>query len=117
MGRCGVAAGAVARGSSHVGSKHFSLFLLTFPSLFAPFPPFFSLPWQGLKADTLKQRYQMIGDTKIQTPIDVLCKGFPPEVGAYLRYCRTLDFYQDPDYAYLRQLWWDIFKRENFKVR
>ena len=75
-----------------------------------------SLPWQGLKADTLKQRYQMIGDTKIQTPIDVLCKGFPPEVGAYLRYCRTLDFYQDPDYAYLRQLWWDIFKRESFKV-
>lgn len=76
-----------------------------------------SLPWQGLKADNLKQRYQMIGDTKIQTPIDVLCKGFPTEVGAYLRYCRTLDFYQDPDYAYLRQLWWDIFKREGFKVR
>ncbi|EGD72345.1 CK1/CK1/CK1-G protein kinase [Salpingoeca rosetta] len=74
-----------------------------------------SLPWQGLKADTLKQRYQMIGDTKIQTPIDVLTKGFPSEVGTYLRYCRQLDFYQEPDYAYLRQLWWDIFKREGYK--
>jgi casein kinase 1 gamma len=74
-----------------------------------------SLPWQGLKADNLKQRYQMIGDTKIQTPIDVLCKGYPTEVGTYLRYCRQLDFYQEPDYAYLRQLWWDIFKREGFK--
>jgi hypothetical protein len=32
-----------------------------------------SLPWQGLKADTLKERYQKIGDTKRATPIDVLC--------------------------------------------
>ena len=33
-----------------------------------------SLPWQGLKADTLKERYQKIGDTKRATPIEVLCK-------------------------------------------
>lgn len=36
-----------------------------------------SLPWQGLKADTLKERYQKIGDTKRATPIDVLCDGYP----------------------------------------
>ena len=36
-----------------------------------------SLPWQGLKADNLKERYQKIGDTKRQTPIEDLCKGFP----------------------------------------
>jgi casein kinase 1 gamma len=36
-----------------------------------------SLPWQGLKADNLKERYQKIGDTKRQTPIEELCKGFP----------------------------------------
>lgn len=49
-----------------------------------------SLPWQGLKvvfilnvliisfqADTLKERYQKIGDTKRQTPIEVLCEGYP----------------------------------------
>lgn len=73
-----------------------------------------SLPWQGLKADNLKQRYQMIGDTKRNTPIEVLCKDFPPEVGTYLRYSRTLDFYQMPDYNYLRQLWWDMFERERY---
>jgi len=32
-----------------------------------------SLPWQGLKAETLKERYQKIGDTKRATPVDVLC--------------------------------------------
>ncbi|XP_023224460.1 casein kinase I-like, partial [Centruroides sculpturatus] len=36
-----------------------------------------SLPWQGLKADTLKERYQKIGDTKRATPIEVLCEGYP----------------------------------------
>eukprot|EP00051_Salpingoeca_urceolata_P010290 m.125316 g.125316 ORF g.125316 m.125316 type:complete len:375 (+) comp16649_c2_seq1:162-1286(+) len=74
-----------------------------------------SLPWQGLKADTLKQRYQMIGDTKRKTPIDVLCQDFPPQVGKYLHYCRTLDFFQLPDYNYLRQLWWDMFESQGFK--
>lgn len=36
-----------------------------------------SLPWQGLKADTLKERYQKIGDTKRATSIEVLCDGYP----------------------------------------
>lgn len=73
-----------------------------------------SLPWQGLKADNLKQRYQMIGEVKRNTSIDVLCKGFPAEVATYLRYTRNLDFFQQPDYNYLRQLWWDIFQREGY---
>lgn len=38
-----------------------------------------SLPWQGLKADTLKERYQKIGDTKRATPVEVLCESFPGE--------------------------------------
>uniref|UniRef100_A0A4W5P0Y3 non-specific serine/threonine protein kinase n=1 Tax=Hucho hucho TaxID=62062 RepID=A0A4W5P0Y3_9TELE len=39
-----------------------------------------SLPWQGLKADTLKERYQKIGDTKRNTPVEVLCESFPGTV-------------------------------------
>ena len=42
-----------------------------------------SLPWQGLKADTLKERYQKIGDTKRATPIDVLCEGFPGKISCF----------------------------------
>ena len=49
-----------------------------------------SLPWQGLKADTLKERYQKIGDTKRATPIEVLCEGYPEELATYLRYVRRL---------------------------
>ena len=36
-----------------------------------------SLPWQGLKADTIKERYQKIGDAKRDAPVDLLCAGYP----------------------------------------
>ncbi|XP_058057795.1 casein kinase I isoform X1 [Anopheles bellator] len=68
-----------------------------------------SLPWQGLKADTLKERYQKIGDTKRATPIDVLCDGHPEEFAKYLRYVRRLDFFETPDYDHLRRLFQDLF--------
>ncbi|XP_017730393.1 PREDICTED: casein kinase I [Rhinopithecus bieti] len=73
-----------------------------------------SLPWQGLKADTLKERYQKIGDTKRATPIEVLCENFPEEMATYLRYVRRLDFFEKPDYDYLRKLFTDLFDRSGF---
>ncbi|CAB1456736.1 unnamed protein product [Pleuronectes platessa] len=73
-----------------------------------------SLPWQGLKADTLKERYQKIGDTKRDTPIEILCENFPEELATYLRYVRRLDFFEKPDYDYLRKLFTDLFDRNGY---
>ena len=39
------------------------------------------LPWQGLKAETNNEKYQLILDKKIATTTDELCSGFP---GTYL---------------------------------
>jgi len=36
-----------------------------------------SLPWQGLKAATKKQKYERISEKKMSTPIEELAKGFP----------------------------------------
>jgi casein kinase 1 len=36
-----------------------------------------SLPWQGLKAATNKQKYEKIGEKKQVTSIKDLCAGFP----------------------------------------
>ena len=36
-----------------------------------------SLPWQGLKGNTKKQKYDKILEKKIATSTDVLCKNFP----------------------------------------
>ncbi|XP_041917946.1 casein kinase I isoform X2 [Alosa alosa] len=73
-----------------------------------------SLPWQGLKADTLKERYQKIGDTKRNTPVEVLCENFPEEMATYLRYVRRLDFFEKPDYEYLRTLFTELFERKGY---
>ncbi|XP_060521703.1 casein kinase I-like isoform X2 [Cylas formicarius] len=73
-----------------------------------------SLPWQGLKADTLKERYQKIGETKRATPIENLCEGQPDEVAAYLRYVRKLDFFDTPDYEYLRKMFKDLYVKKGF---
>uniref|UniRef100_A0A2K5PG29 Protein kinase domain-containing protein n=1 Tax=Cebus imitator TaxID=2715852 RepID=A0A2K5PG29_CEBIM len=70
-----------------------------------------SLPWQGLKADTLKERYRKMGDTKCATPSEVLGANFSEEMATYLRYVRRLDFFEKPDYDYLRKLFTDLFDR------
>ena len=39
-----------------------------------------------------------------ETPLNVLCKGYPSQMEEYLRYCRALEFEARPDYNYLRDL-------------
>ena len=36
-----------------------------------------SLPWQGLKAATKKQKYEKISEKKLTTPVETLCRGYP----------------------------------------
>lgn len=75
-----------------------------------------SLPWQGLKAATKKQKYEKISEKKMSTPVEVLCKGFPAEFAMYLNYCRGLRFEEAPDYMYLRQLFRILFRTLNHQV-
>ncbi|KAJ3410411.1 serine/threonine protein kinase [Chytridiales sp. JEL 0842] len=73
-----------------------------------------SLPWQGLKAATKKQKYDRIMERKMTTPSDVLCRSFPNEFVVYLNYTRSLRFDDKPDYSYLRKLFRDLFIREGY---
>jgi casein kinase 1 len=74
-----------------------------------------SLPWQGLKAATKKQKYEKISEKKMTTPIEVLCKGYPPEFVTYFQVVRSLRFSDKPDYSYLRKLFRDLFIREGYQ--
>uniref|UniRef100_A0A4W5P9J3 non-specific serine/threonine protein kinase n=1 Tax=Hucho hucho TaxID=62062 RepID=A0A4W5P9J3_9TELE len=70
-----------------------------------------SLPWQGLKADTLKERYQKIGDTKRNTPVEVLCESFPGTV--HFNYDRQNEEKKSRKsrrifYEFISKLWWKI---------
>ncbi|KAI8467469.1 MAG: serine/threonine kinase [Monoraphidium minutum] len=73
-----------------------------------------SLPWQGLKAATKRQKYEKISEKKLATPIDVLCRGYPVEFVSYFQYCRSLRFDDKPDYSYLRKLFRELFARDGY---
>ncbi|KAI9303189.1 kinase-like domain-containing protein [Cunninghamella echinulata] len=69
-----------------------------------------SLPWQGLKAATNKQKYEKIGEKKQSTNVKDLCSGYPEEFGIYLQYVRKLGFDETPDYDFLRELFTKVIK-------
>ncbi|CAO3592764.1 unnamed protein product [Absidia cylindrospora] len=72
-----------------------------------------SLPWQGLKAATNKQKYEKIGEKKQSTPIKELCGSYPEEFGVYLQYVRKLGFEETPDYEFLRELFNKVLRNNN----
>ena len=67
-----------------------------------------SLPWQGLKATTKKQKYDRILEKKLSVNVDTLCQGLPVEFKDYLNYCKNLKFDERPDYLYLARLFKDL---------
>lgn len=71
------------------------------------------LPWQGLKAQTNKQKYEKIGEKKRVTRISVLCQGFPPQFAEYMTYVRNLHFEEVPNYEYMRDLMTEALRSVN----
>lgn len=74
-----------------------------------------SLPWQGLKAEDKKKKYEMISEKKMETSVQALCEGLPVEFSRFLTYCKSLHFEDKPDYSYLRKLLKTVFVREGYK--
>lgn len=62
------------------------------------------LPWQGLKANTKKDKYRKIMHRKEKTSLEDLCSGIPYEIYEFIKYARTLQFTDKPDYDYIRGL-------------
>ena len=69
-----------------------------------------TLPWQGLKAATNRQKYEKIGEKKQATTISELCANLPKELSEYMTYARRLAFEEDPDYQYLYKLFENMLK-------
>ena len=101
------------------------------------------MPWQGLKANTKKQKYERILEKKTSTSTEMLCKGFPgktsrilvysldelfccvfysscsscklsAEFKSYFEHIRNLRFEDRPDYDYLKRLFRELFFRKGF---
>jgi len=67
------------------------------------------LPWKGmsLKDKQRKKKYLEMLLLKKYTPPEMICKGMPAEFLDYYKYVKNLNFEQDPDYEYLR----NVFRR------
>ncbi len=63
-----------------------------------------NLPWQGLKARNVKEKYEKIKEKKISTNLNDLCQGLPDEFKTFIQYARDLKFEDRPDYSYLREI-------------
>ncbi|KAF8822324.1 putative casein kinase I [Cardiosporidium cionae] len=74
-----------------------------------------SLPWQGLKATSKRDKYDKIMQRKMDTSVDMLCRQHPFEFSTYMNYCRALRFEDRPDYSFLRRSFKDLFFREGFQ--
>ncbi|KAK3348675.1 casein kinase I isoform delta [Lasiosphaeria hispida] len=74
-----------------------------------------SLPWQGLKAPTYKERNEQIKEKKLSLSGKDLCGDLPGEFATYIDYTRSLGFDDRPDYSYLRKLFRHLFKSKGFK--
>lgn len=73
------------------------------------------LPWQGLKAKNLKEKYEKIMEKKISTSVETLCKGFPEEIQTFIHYTRDLRFDDRPNYGDLKKLIKSISEREKIE--
>lgn len=51
---------------------------------------------------------------KLFSASQVLCENHPEEFATYLRYVRRLDFFETPDYDYLRKIFQDLFERKGY---
>eukprot|EP00930_Biecheleria_cincta_P101079 TRINITY_DN9270_c0_g1_i2.p1 TRINITY_DN9270_c0_g1~~TRINITY_DN9270_c0_g1_i2.p1 ORF type:complete len:336 (+),score=51.25 TRINITY_DN9270_c0_g1_i2:74-1081(+) len=74
-----------------------------------------SLPWQGVTVKSKKVQLEQIKAMKTFMPPQVLCKNIPSEFAAYFDYCRSLRFEETPDYAHLRRMLQDVFRREGYR--
>ena len=62
------------------------------------------LPWQGLKKEKGVSNIENIGEVKLCTSLDRLCKDLPECFKKYLAYCREIKYDGKPDYNYLKNL-------------
>ena len=53
-------------------------------------------------------------EKKMTTPVEIMCKGFPEEVSAFMNNIKMLQFHEKPDYRYLRKILRELFFKQGY---
>ena len=62
------------------------------------------LPWMGVKADGIKEKYRQIAKIKEKTKLEALCEQLPQEFAKYLKEVLSLEFAAEPNYRTYKSL-------------
>jgi len=71
------------------------------------------LPWQGVSCKERAEKYYKIYHMKKNLNYEEFCKDMPREIIYYMKYCRSLEFDEKPNYDYLRSLFFNVLKNIN----
>lgn len=71
------------------------------------------LPWQGFKGNR-ETKYQLIERAKLQLDVEQMCQGLDSEFAEALKYCRGLQYHEEPDYEHLRKLFQRCARRNGY---
>jgi hypothetical protein len=74
------------------------------------------LPWQGVTGTKKMERYLKIYKMKKNVTPEDLCKSLPPQMIQFMKYVKKLEFEQDPDYNYLRNIFRSILKQRKINI-
>ena len=72
------------------------------------------LPWQGVKANSLQNRYKKIYYMKKKLCEDELFKQLPAEIQNFYKSIKKLKFEEKPNYILLKQYFRDLLKLNNY---
>lgn len=75
-----------------------------------------SLPWQGIRGGTSKEKYERIGSLKMTLPLEEVCRDAPVFLRQLLAYALNLGFEEEPDYAMMRGMCRDFADRSHFHM-
>ena len=74
------------------------------------------LPWQGLKAKTLGEKYKKIYKIKTEFNYKEFCRKYPPEITICLEYILNMSFKEKPNYDYMRELFKRILEQKKLYI-
>ena len=73
------------------------------------------LPWQGLSSQNKEEKFFKILEKKKKISAGELCASLPQQFEEYIKYVRNLGYEEDPDYNFLKNIFLNILKNNNFE--
>ena len=75
------------------------------------------LPWQGLKAKNMGEKYKKIYNYKKDFNYKSFCKNYPIEITNLFDYVYSLAFNEKPSYQYMREMFKKILEQNNLFIK